>query len=365
MAYRSDSAPSEGEIVDKATTSRPYDRDNAVDSRRNQGQKRRHYEDSRHRSDPRRYDDRNDSRRYNRNDRHEPPEKRPRQDGSRSPARQNQSQNHYQNQRQNQNDGRRQDQQQRRVAEEKPQKATAPENEVEEEVVDEAKLIEERRKRREALREKHRLLHKTIESESAQPSPVASHPSSPISLTNDFQQTSAASPSIQDGPSAADYNPTMDMDAPAGAPAVDYDETKEKNRDVVIPKARDLDMFADDDDDDMFAPEPQAGHKKEDGTQAVRIPEAKQLDRSLLDDWDDPEGYYRIILGELLDGRYHVQTNLGKGVFSAVVRAHDTKTDRVVAIKIIRTQESMWVIPQSLFFFFCAHSDQFTGIKQV
>ena len=100
-------------------------------------------------------------------------------------------------------------------------------------------------------------------------------------------------------------------------------------------------MFADDDNDDMFAPEPTIGPKKDDGTQAVRVPEAKQLDRSLLDDWDDPEGYYRIILGELLDDRYHVQTNLGKGVFSAVVRALDTITNRTVAIKIIRTQESM------------------------
>ncbi|KEQ97349.1 hypothetical protein AUEXF2481DRAFT_592992 [Aureobasidium subglaciale EXF-2481] len=107
-------------------------------------------------------------------------------------------------------------------------------------------------------------------------------------------------------------------------------------------KSNELDMFADEDNDDMFAPEPAAGHKRDDGTQAVRLPEAKQLDRSMLDDWDDPEGYYRIILGELLDDRYHIQTNLGKGVFSAVVRALDTTTNRTVAIKIIRTQESMY-----------------------
>lgn len=134
--------------------------------------------------------------------------------------------------------------------------------------------------------------------------------------------------------------------------AASYNESMDEQRDIIQPKSdpektqaaksKEFDMFADEDDDDMFAPEEASkGYKKHDGTQAVRIPEAKQLDRSLLDDWDDPEGYYRIILGELLDGRYHVQSNLGKGVFSAVVRALDTRTDTVVAIKVIRKQETM------------------------
>ncbi|KAG8740380.1 U4/U6 small nuclear ribonucleoprotein prp4 [Ceratobasidium sp. 414] len=60
---------------------------------------------------------------------------------------------------------------------------------------------------------------------------------------------------------------------------------------------------------------------------------------------DDPEGYYQIILGELLDnGRYQVFSTLGKGMFSAVVRARvmDENPNREVAIKIIRSQESMY-----------------------
>ena len=65
---------------------------------------------------------------------------------------------------------------------------------------------------------------------------------------------------------------------------------------------------------------------------------------SLLDNWDDPDGYYRVILGEMLDNRYHVYTNLGKGVFSTVVKAKDTKNnDREVAIKIIRNNDTMYV----------------------
>lgn len=264
-------------------------------------------------------------------------------------------------------------------------------------VVDEAKLIEERRKRREALRAKHRgqntsLLHKALETNAAaQPatppvlgqhnidssappstdvSPSTSQPATPASQTTfyvsndeELANPAQASPNSQhesSGAAAVDYDPAMDLQqvrlreqrAERGVGAVDYDETKDQDgaglntqaTSVSALRAREtkeFDMFAEDDDDDMFAPEPDTGHKKDDGTQAVRIPEAKQLDRGLLDDWDDPEGYYRIILGELLDGRYHVQTNLGKGVFSAVVRALDTKTDRLVAIKVIRKQESM------------------------
>ncbi|CAD0096012.1 unnamed protein product [Aureobasidium vineae] len=197
-------------------------------------------------------------------------------------------------------------------------------------------------------------------------SPAASVPSSPatpaspasFSVTNDQDLANPVnadpnSPAAANAPSAADYDPTMDMQedrinarlsAAARHETKDQD-TKSDSTTTAPPhrsaQSRELDMFADDDNDDMFAPEPVSGPKKEDGTQAVRVPEAKQLDRSLLDDWDDPEGYYRIILGELLDDRYHVQTNLGKGVFSAVVRALDNTTNRTVAIKIIRTQESM------------------------
>ena len=64
---------------------------------------------------------------------------------------------------------------------------------------------------------------------------------------------------------------------------------------------------------------------------------------ALIDNWDDAEGYYRVILGEALDDRYHVFANLGKGVFSSVVQAKDTKDgDKNVAIKIIRNNETMY-----------------------
>lgn len=68
----------------------------------------------------------------------------------------------------------------------------------------------------------------------------------------------------------------------------------------------------------------------------------------LIDNWDDTEGYYRIVLGERIgpNSRYHVFANLGKGMFSEVVRARDLHDDgngtTEVAIKVVRSQETMY-----------------------
>ena len=173
----------------------------------------------------------------------------------------------------------------------------------------------------------------------------------------------ASGPTREDEPSAADYDPTMDMEEDKirhyehqrkdEMPSEAYNETAKVHQDVLIPdagiqvsaekKASDaLDMFAEDDDLDMFADIPATSRMSEkEAAKAVPIPQGKALDMSMLDDWDDPEGYYKVILGELLDGRYHVQSNLGKGMFSGVVRATDQKTNRLVAIKLIRNNETM------------------------
>lgn len=132
-----------------------------------------------------------------------------------------------------------------------------------------------------------------------------------------------------------------------------YDETKNNQQDVLLPDVTieappasnpkdEFDMFADE--DDMFAEEPATakGDNESGGVaKAVPVPQAKALDMSMLDDWDDEAGYYKVILGELLDGRYHVQSNLGKGMFSGVVRALDQDTKKLVAIKLIRSNETM------------------------
>lgn len=265
---------------------------------------------------------------------------------------------------------------------------------------DEATLIEGRRKRREAIKARHRgqatpfsVQALALDATSApstpkstvmtEDNPVQVSPQKSPRLTSkatsgqesptDFvvlKDTDLANSSAvasgsthEDEPSAADYDPTMDMQEDkmrhdehqrkdemlSGA----YNETATADQDVLIPdagiqesiekKADDgLDMFADDDELDMFAEIPAASRRSEkEAAKAVPIPQAKALDMSMLDDWDDPEGYYKVILGELLDGRYHVQSNLGKGMFSGVVRATDQTTRRQVAIKLIRNNETM------------------------
>ena len=284
--------------------------------------------------------------------------------------------------------------------------------------IDEATLIEVRRKRREAIKAKYRSqktplqleamaldsastpatpqqstpevqtqatgkLSSCVQSLKSDDVPAASPQSSPpmtpthvlgqespaafvVTRDADLANSGAVADGIaqEDEPSAADYDPTMDMqedrmrndqrhqgeEISSGA----YDETTAGKQDVLLPEhiidkptakksSDEFDMFADEDDIDMFADAPlptEKGLEKE-AAKAVPIVQAKALDLSMLDDWDDSDGYFKVILGELLDSRYHVQSNLGKGMFSGVVRALDQKTKRLVAIKIIRNNESM------------------------
>lgn len=70
---------------------------------------------------------------------------------------------------------------------------------------------------------------------------------------------------------------------------------------------------AEESEDDMFADEP-----KQIETAEERILNAAPLVRdsmnpALTGNWDDPDGYYRIVLGEKLNDQYHVYSNLGKG----------------------------------------------------
>ncbi|CAG8071005.1 unnamed protein product [Penicillium nalgiovense] len=161
----------------------------------------------------------------------------------------------------------------------------------------------------------------------------------------------------KDGPSAADYDPTLDTkkerqkhgDVQNGKDDVSsaaYDETKAAKQDILLPdaapapppKTEAFDMFAEDD-DDMFAEE--APDVKPAHASATAVPQGKELDVSMMDNWDDSEGYYAVRLGELINGRYHVHQNLGKGMFSSVVRATDTQTGSLVAVKIIRQNAIM------------------------
>ncbi|CAG8746425.1 3120_t:CDS:2, partial [Acaulospora morrowiae] len=128
--------------------------------------------------------------------------------------------------------------------------------------------------------------------------------------------------------------------------AADYKETTNDRNENYQPnkfKVNDeFDMFAD---DDTFVNVTSPENKKS----TKSIPDVKSVPivvhehaTGLVDNYDDADGYYRVLLGEILDNRYHVYSHLGKGVFSSVVKARDTKTEEDVAIKIIRNNDTMY-----------------------
>ncbi|KAL2200302.1 kinase-like domain-containing protein [Corynascus similis CBS 632.67] len=161
----------------------------------------------------------------------------------------------------------------------------------------------------------------------------------------------------EDGPSAADYDPTADMKEDErrdemrhgnvglhgeprrasqdelAAPPSEEKEDKTAKKDGDDDDDDDFDMFADDFADKFAAPAP----VKPDGTQEGRAPQAGG---GILEG-DDKEGYYKIRPGEILDGRYQVMTTLGRGMFSGVARAVDITTKKEVAIKIMRNNDAL------------------------
>jgi len=63
---------------------------------------------------------------------------------------------------------------------------------------------------------------------------------------------------------------------------------------------------------------------------------------TLEDNWDDHEGYYKTLVGEMISDRYLVLGSIGRGVFSTVLRCQDQKEEgAVVAVKIIRNNDVM------------------------
>jgi serine/threonine-protein kinase PRP4 len=179
--------------------------------------------------------------------------------------------------------------------------------------------------------------------------------------TFEFTDREGAKTGPGEGPSAADYDPTADMKLDNArqhqheiVPVLDskdYDETKPaEDEEVLIPETRPSlaqDTDAEDEvEDDMFAtpvsPRSHPKPKESVTNKAAPVIVARQLDASMLDTWHDSEGYYIVILGELLNNRYVVQANLGKGMFSGVVRALDNEQNgKAVAIKILRNNEAM------------------------
>jgi serine/threonine-protein kinase PRP4 len=272
-------------------------------------------------------------------------------------------------------------------------RAPSPEPDEEEpEPYDEEAEIERRRLRRAALLAKsssatpllHHAVTSTEQSKTASPNPTRQ--STPLMQHGEGTPASAPSPGSnmndrsspeeldivndddlinthgkpgggtdEDGPSAADYDPTHDMREDGrrdelrngnvglhGAVVEDADEDR-----VPVPQSnqnKPADQVDDDDDDDfnMFSEDFDLDRyavvkSSNPGTEEAQVDAAGGLL-----DGQDKDGYYKPRPGELLNGRYKVQSSLGKGMFSGVVRAVDMlNSNKLVAIKMMRKNDAL------------------------
>jgi len=124
--------------------------------------------------------------------------------------------------------------------------------------------------------------------------------------------------------------------SPPDAKEEDEEALKEKraiNQFILRARAEhDGDMFGTDD----------KGENDEALRSGVRQSSAISQTGASADDWDDPEGYYRAKIGEVIAGRYLVvEDTCGKGVFSNVVKAKDQNNGELVAIKVMRCNDMM------------------------
>ncbi|KAI8973761.1 kinase-like domain-containing protein, partial [Mycotypha africana] len=273
----------------------------------------------------------------------------------------------------------------------------------EEKKKEEDRLIEERRKRRQAILSRYKATPTTpieIEKKASiepqnytlppsqqEPLPQEKAVSSQQSQTdgdgdtdmfelngNDTAMTERSEGDEEEQVSAADYDPSMDraktlhhsmsekellkkkddqeptgVDSQADMLAADYteklDERQAKTSSTKPATATaEFDMFSDN--LDMFSDAATAAGVDQksllDNVSNAAAAAAAPQNLNLMDNWDDPEGYYSARIGEVLDNRYQILANLGRGVFSSVVKAKDQKTNEEVAIKMIRNNETMY-----------------------
>ena len=194
---------------------------------------------------------------------------------------------------------------------------------LEDQALEEERQIAERRRRRAEMMERHRAAQAA-----AAPTATATGSAAATPSTTAGDAMAPAAGPVPAAPPAPARDPAQGPPPTAGAaptePAPSSDD--------------EADMFADDFEETVAGRAAAAGGGVE----------------GLKDSWDDAEGYYNFRVGELLDGRYEVYANYGRGVFSTVLRARDLapaqqqgqqqqqqEQPSEVAIKVIRANETM------------------------
>jgi serine/threonine-protein kinase PRP4 len=164
----------------------------------------------------------------------------------------------------------------------------------------------------------------------------------------------------EDGPSAADYDPTADMaederrdEMRHGNVGLHGQDRHPSQAEIAAPEAEeppkkaadddedDFDMFADDFDEEKFAapsPSSKTANASKDHEDASYL---QQPAGGGILEGDDKDGYYKIRPGEIIGERYQVQSALGKGMFSGVARAMDVETKEIVAVKMMRNNDAL------------------------
>ncbi len=161
-----------------------------------------------------------------------------------------------------------------------------------------------------------------------------------LDLTDDRALMNSHAPNDEDdGPSAADYDPTVDMKvdkqrdelrqghAVNGMHVEAEPSNGKESQDADADD--DFDMFADNFDEDKYATKPTQDEVAGDAGKGGIL------------EGDDKDGYYKMRVGEIINGRYQIQSTLRRGMFSGVVSALDTTTKMPVAIKIMRNNDAL------------------------
>ncbi|EXM26999.1 CMGC/DYRK/PRP4 protein kinase [Fusarium oxysporum f. sp. vasinfectum 25433] len=168
-----------------------------------------------------------------------------------------------------------------------------------------------------------------------------------------------AQPDEEDGPSAADYDPTGDMKEderrhelrhgnvvlhgeqhPIATEQQPQEDVQEESTEKTggDDDDDDFDMFAEDFDEEKYATKPVEPVAPIEGD--GKAPDVPAIKGGILEG-DDKDGYYKIRIGEVLNGRYQIQAALGRGMFSGVARAVDITTKELVAIKMMRNNDAL------------------------
>ncbi|EWY85466.1 CMGC/DYRK/PRP4 protein kinase [Fusarium oxysporum NRRL 32931] len=295
--------------------------------------------------------------------------------------------------------------QQEPAAQKEPERKSEPEPEPdyeEPEPFDEEAEIERRRKRREEILAKHSsatplLLHAVgaAASKAHGASPASTTPDTPMRAQSDIESPRTprsdiasprspgshiemspgginflddrnlmnshgkAQPDEEDGPSAADYDPTGDMKEderrhelrhgnvvlhgeqhPIATEQQPQEDVQEESTEKTggDDDDDDFDMFAEDFDEEKYATKPVEPVAPIEGD--GKAPDVPAIKGGILEG-DDKDGYYKIRIGEVLNGRYQIQAALGRGMFSGVARAVDITTKELVAIKMMRNNDAL------------------------